>query len=493
ELAKNEDAALTLYRLLNALSAPYNVEGHTITTISASIGVSMYPDDKVEAGALLRHADVAMYKSKNKGKNRFTFFDIVSDQKIKANYKTINRIKDSLETGEFCLYYQPKVNAVAGKIVEVEALARWNHPLLGLVSPAEFLPLVENDDTLSDQFDRWVVREAIEQLLSWQDEGLFIKICVNISPRQFRHRHFTQWLGELIDAIGVDRELLSYLEFEILETAAVESLDRSNEVIKECKALGITFALDDFGTGYSSMMHLKELHVDTIKIDRLFVTGMLENAANLVIVQAIVALGNAFDITVTAEGAERIDEVISLLEMGCDDIQGFAIARPMPKEELKEFVLGFEPDPRWKIASQSLPSKIDFELLLASSNHKYWLELVLEAFSDDTIDAQWLALDYSQCRFGKWFEKKRAEHYPMTPGFNDIDALHRQMHAYVKELYELLSSEKRKIKEDEKDTLLGMSKKLTTVLEEVRKEVVNVKKQSDLVNKILEKRRQYER
>ena len=491
DLARSEDCAVTLYRLLNAVSAPYRIGAEEIVSISASIGVSLYPDDRVEADTLLRHADEAMYKAKNSGKNKFSFFDVTADQKIKANHRTINKIKSSLAAGDFCLYYQPKVNTLSGSILEVEALSRWNHPLLGLVSPAEFLPLVENDEALCEIFDKWVIQEAISQLHRWQQEGLYVKICLNISPRQFKSKHFLKWLRGVIDESGASMELLSYLEFEILETAAVESLHRSNEIIRQCRALGITFALDDFGTGYSTLMHLKELRIDTIKIDKLFVSGMLDDTANMVIVQAVIALANAFDITVTAEGAETIEHVMSLLEMGCDSIQGYAIARPMPADEIGAFIAHFRPDPRWQIVSFTLPSKTDFELLLATSNHKYWIDMVLEAFSKTEFNEALLVLDATRCRFGKWFEEIKKRSYRQIPRSQELDTLHQRVHRRVAELSELLKREKRPIRQEEREEIAGISRELSEKIEQIRQEVEQIKQKNNLINKILEKRSQY--
>jgi len=492
ELSRSEDCAVSLYRLLNVLSRPYVIEGNEITSISASIGVSVYPDDKVEAETLLRHADMAMYESKNSGKNKFSFFNVVSDQKIKANHRTINKIKKALAAGEFCLYYQPKVNALTREVVEVEALARWNHPLLGVISPGEFLPLIENDEELSDRFDRWVISEAIGQLHRWQKKGLYLKSCINISPRQFKRTQFIQWLKSLIKERGLSEDFLSYLEFEILETAAIENLTRSNDVIKECKALGLSFALDDFGTGYSSMMHLKELHIDTIKIDRIFVSGMLDNAANMVIVQAIVALGNAFDISVTAEGAENIEQVMSLLELGCDAIQGYAIAHPMPVEELESFIKNFRPDPRWNMASQTLPSKADFELLLALSNHKYWIEMLLGMLEDQSdVEAVRSAFEPAETRFGKWLLKAKKQQYSMTASFKEMTGAYEYQNGKIQEILDTLKKEQRSITQEEKEVITHLSQKVAMLLEKIRKEVESIKKKSDLVSKILEKRSYY--
>ncbi len=470
-LFKSEECAVTLYRLLNTLSQPYSVQGGQWARITASIGVSLYPDDRVEPEILLRHADVAMYKSKNSGKNKFSFFDVGSDQKVKANYKALSKIKQALQSGDFCLYYQPKLNVASNSVVELEALARWNHPLLGLISPGEFLPLIESDEELSAEFDYWVIREALAQLHIWRALGIPLKVCVNISPRQFKESHFMARVQELDALSECPGALLRHLELEIVETAAVENLGRSNSVIVECKRLGITFALDDFGTGYSSLMHLRELAIDTIKIDRLFVSGMLENSENMAIVQAMIALASAFDIAVTAEGAEHIEEVLSLMELGCDAIQGFAIARPMPAKEVAGFIATFTPDPRWKIASMSLPSKTDFELLLAATNHKYWMELVLSELERFPLEEAVLQGYTRECRFGFWLQRGRDAAYRKSSAFHHLVTLHRNLHEHVDHLAQRLTVEKRSILAQERLMLQSLSTELIEWLERMRKTV----------------------
>lgn len=491
DLAKSEDCAVTLYRLLNTISSPYNIEGKVVDTISASIGVTLYPDDNVDAEILLRHSDVAMYKSKNSGKNKFSFFDITADHKIKANYKALNKIKQAILNGDFCLYYQPKINSITAQIVEVEALARWNHQLLGIMQPNEFLPLVENDNELCDMFDNWAINEAIKQLSIWHKNGLIIKICVNISPRNFKQKDFIQTIKEQFRENGISLDMLSNIEFEILETDVVENLSKSNEIVKEFKKLGVTFALDDFGTGYSSLMHLKELNIDTIKIDKSFVSGMLESSENMAIVQAVTALASAFDIKVTAEGAENIEQVITLMEIGCDDIQGFAISKPMPSSEVEEFISKFTPDPRWKLASHTLPSRADFELLLAESNHKYWIETIITEFNKQNPDGSLVELNHRNCRFGKWFEQNRNKNYKLTPSFKDLDITHQKIHDFAHELYTTLLKEQRVINQDEIEALNSMSSRLTALLDKIRNEVEKLKKQQSIVNKILQKREQH--
>ena len=491
DLEQSEDCAMTLYRLLNTISSSYIIDGNLINSISASIGVSIYPKDRVDPEILLRHADVAMYKSKNSGKNRFSFFDIAADQKIKANYKALSKIRNSIKNRDFCLYYQPKINSNSSEIVEVEALARWNHPLLGLMQPSEFLPLIENDEELCDIFDNWVIYEAISQLLKWQEQGLFVKVCINISPKQFKQKDFIENLKSRLKKDKISLEILNYIEFEILETSVVENLNHSNKIVKECKELGITFALDDFGTGYSSLMHLKELNIDTVKIDRGFISTMLYCSEDMAIVQAITALASAFDIKVTAEGVQNIEQVVSLMEMGCDEIQGFAIAKPMPSSELINFIKDFKADPRWKIASHTIPSKADFELLLAESNHRYWVLWLTKELTKSFPNISRNRLNHKSCRFGKWFEKNKNRYLKITPKLKELDLAHKDIHSLAEELFEITQKEKRVITQNEINKLKKSSQKLIELLDNIRDEIEKIKKQQSVVNKILQKREQY--
>lgn len=491
KLSQCEESAMMLYRVINLLSRPYRIGEHRIETISASIGVTFYPKDPVTPDQLLRHADEAMYKSKKSGKNRFTFFDVDTDNKIRANNQTITRITASLQKGDFTLYYQPKVNALSGEILEVEALARWRHPLLGIVSPSEFLPLIESDEALNAAFDTWVITEACRQIIAWQQEGLFLKICINLSPRLFRRQDFVQWLTRLVAPLGESKDIFPFLEFEIIENAALENLPLSEKIIRACQELGISFALDDFGTGYSSMMHLKELPIDTIKIDKHFVLGMLDESANMVIVQAMIAMGNAFDIHVTAEGVEHIEQFMTLLDLGCDDIQGFIIAKPMPKEELPEFIKHYSPDPRWQIVAHSLPSKIDFELLLAATNHNHWLERALASLNPDALSDVHVTPLPQECRMSQWLEEQRNGELGHFATFAALEALHQELHKHIATLQEQTASTHKPLDQQERLAILETNARLDHLLRQMRQEVETVKKKNNLIDKIMEKRRHY--
>ena len=327
-------------RILEAVGAPYVIEG-TEVCITASVGVTLFPGDTVDPDQLLRHADQAMYKAKQAGKNRFSIFDPTLESRARANFGLVRKIEDALERREFALYYQPKVDCRAGRVVGLEALIRWNHPVLGLRMPGEFLPLVENEDVIVSIGD-WVIAEALRQQASLRAAGHELTISVNIAARQLVHREFAERLEAVLSAGGRDR-----LEIEILESAALEDISTVSSLITSFQQRGIRFALDDFGTGYSSLVHLKRLGADVLKIDQTFVRDMLDDPGDLAIVQGVVGLAGAFRRDVVAEGVEDMEHVRMLLAVGCDVMQGYGISRPLPAESLRWWLDAFTPDPLW--------------------------------------------------------------------------------------------------------------------------------------------------
>ena len=340
-LHNNQDSVKSLERVLHSLSQTYTYNNQNIDSISASIGVSFYPNDNKNAETLLRDADIAMYKSKNNGKNKYSLFESTSEYKITQNEQVLKKIKKAFEKNEFTLYYQPKLELQTAKIKEVEALARWKHPIIGIIPPAEFIPLILKDNELNLLFDKWVIKQALKQIESWQKDGIDLKVCVNISPKYFSRIDNKSELCKLIEEANIPKKLLSFIEYEILENDILNYQKESNTTIEECKAYGSTFALDDFGTGYSSIIHIKNLNVDTIKIDKSFVKEINSNTTNKIIVESINNLAKAFGMRVTAEGVETPEEIKELINIGCDSIQGYVISHPLTIEDLEEFLKDF--------------------------------------------------------------------------------------------------------------------------------------------------------
>ena len=331
-------------RALDAVGAPYFIDGAEVR-ITASIGVTLFPGDTMDPDQLLRHADQAMYKAKQSGKNRFSIFDPTLESRARANLGLVRKIEQALEREEFVLHYQPKVDCRAGRVVGLEALIRWNHPVLGQRMPGEFLPLIEHEDVIVSIGD-WVIAEALREQARLRTAGHELTISVNIAARQLVRRQFAERLEAIVGegcAGSVDR-----LEIEILESAALEDIGTVSSLIASFQKRGIRFALDDFGTGYSSLVHLKRLAAGVLKIDQDFVRDMLDDPGDLAIVQGVVGLAAAFRRDVVAEGVEDVAHVRMLLSIGCDVMQGYGISRPLPAEAVEPWLRNFKPDPRWQ-------------------------------------------------------------------------------------------------------------------------------------------------
>jgi diguanylate cyclase (GGDEF)-like protein/PAS domain S-box-containing protein len=338
EISSREHCEITLQRILKELAAPYHFNNEHISQISASIGYTLFPFDNVDLDTLLRHADHAMYTAKQAGKNRFQFFDIREDKRIQANWHALSRIEQALLQKEFCLYLQPKVNLKTGDVLGAEALIRWQHPLRGLTLPGEFLPLIEDSD-IAIGIGEWVIQEALNLMQQWRPQGLSLALSVNLGARQLRQENFLERLAVLIQPFSPIE--VGQLEIEIVESAALDDLQKVSSLIAACKTLGVNFALDDFGTGYSTLTCLKQLSVSTLKIDQSFVRDILIDDSDLAIVRGVIGLAKAFKTDIVAEGVENWRQAACILSLGCEIAQGYAIAHPMPANEIVAWVRQF--------------------------------------------------------------------------------------------------------------------------------------------------------
>ncbi len=343
DLNQTSDSDLVLLRLLEAASDPTMVKEQTLQ-VSASIGVTFYPADCVDADQLMRHADQAMYQAKQAGKNRFHVFDLLHDAAMQDQQHGLQDIRYALERGEFVLHYQPKVNMRTGAVIGAEALIRWQNPERGLLPPAAFLPIVEGHD-ISLELGEWVIATALAQMSAWQADGIHIPVSVNISARQLQQSDFVVRLSGLL--ARYPDVLPNCLELEVLETSALDDAVQVSKTMHACRAIGVQFSLDDFGTGYSSLTYLKHLPAETLKIDRSFVRDMLSDPDDLAIVQGVVGLATAFNRNVIAEGVETAAHGAMLLSLGCELAQGFGIARPMPALDLPSWVMSWQAKPVW--------------------------------------------------------------------------------------------------------------------------------------------------
>lgn len=345
DLEDAQDCDPVLERLLAAASAPVEAGG-SVLRVSASMGVTVYPQDGSDADLLMRHADQAMYAAKQAGKHRYHLFDVAHEAAVRSRRESLEHVRGALERGEFALYYQPKVDMRNGTVVGMEALIRWHHPERGLLLPADFLPLIEGHP-ISVEVGEWVIDAALAQMGAWRAGGLDLPVSVNIGALQLQKDGFAERLRLLL---GRHPDVPAQcLELEVLETSAMGDIAAVSRIMHACADLGVGFALDDFGTGYSSLTYLKHLPTGTIKIDQSFVRDMLGDADNLAIVRGIIGLAAAFGRVVIAEGVETADHSTQLLALGCALVQGFGIARPMPAQEVPTWVAGWTREPNYTI------------------------------------------------------------------------------------------------------------------------------------------------
>jgi diguanylate cyclase (GGDEF)-like protein len=316
--------------LLSVLGQPMQLSGHECHT-TASIGIALFPENGEDAAMLTKNADMAMYLAKEDGKNGFRFFSGEIKAQSIERLRLETELRRAAERRQFSLHYQPKVDLGSGQITGVEALLRWKHPQLGMVPPAQFIPLAE-ETGLIVPIGRWVLREACAQNMAWQRHGLRpVSMAVNLSPRQFADEHLLNDVDEALRASGMSPVLL---QLEVTESMVMRNVARAVRVLDAIQNRGIRLAIDDFGTGYSSMSLMKQFPIDTIKIDRSFVRDLPNDSEDRAIAQAIISMGKALGMTVIAEGVETVEQEAFLRDHTCDEMQGFLFSKPLPAREM---------------------------------------------------------------------------------------------------------------------------------------------------------------
>lgn len=343
-LLNDSDDDATLHRLLDAIRKPFRFNKQPIA-ITASLGVASFPADNAEGDGLLRHAQQAMFRAKQAGRNTFHRFDPGQDRRVQRSHAQRRRIEKAIEKEELCLYYQPQVDMARAEVVGFEALVRWQHPEAGLLAPGEFLPYIEGT-RLEHLLGEWVLRAVLQQLSCWGKDGRELPVSVNISPSHLLASNFVSRLSGLLATMPSVAP--SRLKLEVLETAAMHDIGRALEVISQCQALGVQVAIDDFGTGFSSLTYLRQLPVDLIKIDKSFVRDMLTDTSDRAIVESVIFMARRFDRDLLAEGVESLEHARALLKLGCRLAQGFGIARPMPAEALAGWLREWQRRSEWQ-------------------------------------------------------------------------------------------------------------------------------------------------
>ncbi len=332
---RTEDVTHTMQRVLAAIANPVLLNGQEFN-VSCSIGVSIYPEDGQQASALLKNADAAMYKAKDSGRNNFQYFTRKLNAIVQERIDIERKLRNATKRGELLLHYQPKVDLADNAIRGAEALIRWTPNGESMISPARFIPVAE-ETGLIEEIGDWVLRTAcLQHHVFKQIFGRPILISVNISPRQFQKKGLAQRIADILAQTGADPQ---YIELEITESALAEDMNSFITTLHELKAIGVKLAIDDFGTGYSSMTYLKDFPVDRLKIDQGFVYNLEQTPANEAILKAIVTLGHNLGLRVIAEGVETKFQRDFLHSIGCHEIQGYLLSKPLPVRDFEHLVL----------------------------------------------------------------------------------------------------------------------------------------------------------
>lgn len=329
-----EEAIKLANKMIAKMEMPFEIEGYELF-ITMSIGISLYPRDGEDFRTLLRNADAARYKAKELGRNDWQIFSPSMNIESFKLYDLEKDLRKSLINEELYIEFQPKVNPKTSKVEGAEALIRWNHPEWGIVSPNEFIPLAEESGFIFKIGD-WVVKEVCEMLGIWLRKGIpVVPISVNISPKRLLRADFVKTVKETIEAAGIEPKLI---ELELTEQTIIRNVDVTKNIIAELKELGVKIALDDFGTGYSSLSYLKDLEIDTLKIDKSFIDGITLQTANDAIVKSLIFLSKEIGIHIVAEGVETKEQLLFLLQQGCQQIQGYIYSKPVPAMKLQQLL-----------------------------------------------------------------------------------------------------------------------------------------------------------
>lgn len=451
ELSNNEECVEIIKRILNSLNAPFEIEANRVH-IAASIGITLYPDDDSNADALIRHADQAMYQAKQKGKSSYSYYETVFTHLEDSRYELLEEFNHAIKnTEQIIFYYQPKVSLRTGEIIGFEALVRWKHPIKGLLSPNEFLPVIENQPA-ELLLGEWALEMSIQQLAHFNKMELNAVISINISPRQIQQTQFAKYLE---DVLKRNPEIEpSRLEFEILEVSDISDIELATKVMKQCSALGVRFSLDDFGTGYSSLLTLHRLPVEIVKIDQNFVKNILTSYQDLQIVEGIINLAKKLHYPIVAEGVETIEIAYMLMTMGCQHAQGYGISKPMPEDEVFKWVANWQQQSDWHELSKISDFRSGvIDLDIAVFSYVRWLKQVHKSVLGQ---GEMPETDEKLSQFYRWYRGIGKINYGSHPYYAFIQKKHYDVHEKAIEIKALLKTgqnEKAKLLLYELDTL----------------------------------------
>jgi diguanylate cyclase (GGDEF)-like protein/PAS domain S-box-containing protein len=326
EVKQERDVTRLVEKTMEAfLEHPFRLEG-AVLRVAVKVGAALYPDDGADADTLFKNAEAALKKAKARG-DRYLFYTQALTDRTAGTLTLENQLRRALDESQFVLHYQPKIDLASNKVTGIEALIRWNDPRTGLVPPGKFIPILEETGLILE-VGRWALRQALDDYLRWRAAGLSaVRVAVNVSPLQLRHRDF---IADIERLVGIDAHAAAGLELEITESVVMEDVKNSISSLRALRSLGVTIAIDDFGTGFSSLSYLARLPVDTLKIDRSFITDMTASPEGLSLVATIINLAHSLKLNVVAEGVETDEQARLLRLLGCDEMQGFLFSKPVP-------------------------------------------------------------------------------------------------------------------------------------------------------------------
>lgn len=320
-------------RLLNKLRKPQRLDGHEVV-VSASVGISVLSDATLDADALISQADMAKQHAKHLGGDNFQFYTESLRASTLERLQLENQLRKAIEEEQLMVYYQPKLCLLSGHLHAAEALVRWQHPQWGMVPPGEFIGLAEETGLIAP-IGEFVLRHACRQAREWLQEGLEVRVSVNLSVYQLRQGKLVSLVRQVLEETGLAPH---QLELELTESQLLDSVEHIISTFEQLHALGVKLAIDDFGTGYSSLSYLKRLPVDYVKIDQAFIRGLHEGSQDAAITRAIIALSRSLGLKVVAEGVETAEQLAFLREQECDEAQGYLISRPVPEPEFRQMI-----------------------------------------------------------------------------------------------------------------------------------------------------------
>jgi diguanylate cyclase (GGDEF)-like protein/PAS domain S-box-containing protein len=430
DLPSTEEGLPLVSRLLEAAALPVAINNNFLR-VSASIGVTFYPQaNVVDAEQLIRQADHAMYQAKLRGKNRYQVFDLEQDSSVRNQQENLRAAIEAFNEGQYILHYQPKVNMHTGELVGLEALMRWRHPKMGLLTPAYFLSHMENTE-LEIAVGEWAFETVLKQLTLWCASGEFPTVSINVGSMHLQQADFVERLKYFLETYPTVPA--KCIELEVLETNALDDIKRVSMIMEECGKIGVNFALDDFGTGYSSLSYLKQLPATTLKIDQNFVRDMLDDPEDLAILEGVIGIASAFNRKVVAEGVESEEQGELLLKLGCELAQGYQISRPLPAEKVEPWIKDWKPCRSWQ--SQKAYLREDYSILFAGVELRSWVKNVERFLYWETKDIP--EPNHSACTFGKWLAEEGRKKFGDTQIYNSLWFLHRDIHEHAGKLIAL--------------------------------------------------------